>query len=282
MPPARILPRIRRAWRMSGAIPLLCALALGAAPARAVTFTVGGATDTVAVASGQSFTVDLVARGAGPPFNAFDLDVHFDPAKLTNVPLSPLTAQRGELMVYACTTNAPFHQFISAPDSVVGTLVILCSDVSVTGPGMLYHLKFTAAATDTYTQLWFGPRTAFYNGGPRVDTLVARPVVVKIGNPVLDVPPPPAAAAVELGPPAPNPARRARELAVPVRLPRAGEVELALVDAQGRRMAVRRMQLPAGSHVLSLVLPRLAPGRYVVVLRTADGGLATRPWVTLR
>ena len=50
--------------------------------------------------------------------------------------------------------------------------------VSVTGPGTIYRLQFTAAATNAYTQLTLGPGTSFYDGGPRVYGVVKRAVVV--------------------------------------------------------------------------------------------------------
>jgi hypothetical protein len=260
------------------AVPLLVA---PAAPAAA--FTVAGATDTVVVASGGTFTVDLVVRDPDLAFNAFDLSVHFDPARLTNSPLSPLTLQRGALMVNACTLNAPFHVFTPGPDSVVCTLVILCSGVTVTGPGVIYRLRFNAAATDTYTQLTFGAGTGFFNGGPRVPGVTTKPVVVKIGSPVLDAGRPRAPAGAELEAVAPNPARAGRTLALGFSLPRAESCEVVVLDPQGRRVAgapwTRR---EAGAQRLELALPRLAPGRYTVALRTEGGVTRTRPWVVLR
>ena len=38
------------------------------------------------------------------------------------------------------------HQFTANPDSLVCTRVIPCSDVSVTGPGSIYRVRFTARA----------------------------------------------------------------------------------------------------------------------------------------
>src|SRR5262245_21061996 len=97
----------RRPW-ISLASCLLAGLVAATtlvAPARA--FTVGGATDTVVVASGGTFTIDFVVSNLGQAFNAFDLSVHFDPSRLTNVPMSPLSLQRGALMVSACALNQP-------------------------------------------------------------------------------------------------------------------------------------------------------------------------------
>ena len=261
------------------------ALALANPPARAAQLTVAGASDTVAVAPGDTFTLDLVVRGASPPFNGFDLDVRFDPTRLTSTPMSPLTLQRGTLMTSACTSNSPFHMFTNTPDSLVCTLVILCNGVSVTGPGVVYRARFTAAATNAWTTVTFGAGTGFYIGGPAVDSVVRRPIVVKIGNPVvLDAGGAPSRPREpELDPAAPNPGHAPRSLGVSFRLPRSDTVELALLDAQGRRVASSpRAPCPAGAQRAELDLPRLAPGRYTLLLRTGSGELRTRPWVVLR
>jgi hypothetical protein len=254
-------------------------------PAHAAWFSVAGATDTVSVSPGQVFTLDLVVRHAGPAFNAFDLSLHFDPARLANTPMSPLTDQRGPLMTSACTANSPFHIFTPSADSLVCTLVIMCSGVSVTGPGTLYRVQFTAAGTDAWTTLTFGPGTTFFNGGPRVDTLVKKPVVIRIGNPaVLDAGAPPAQAALaELDPVSPNPGHRPGAVEVSFRLPRADDAQVTLLDSLGRRVAASpRAHHEAGAQRVRLDLPRLAPGRYTLVLSTGAGEVRTRPWVVLR
>jgi hypothetical protein len=280
----RLEARSRRPW-ISLAPCLLAGLVAAltmVAPAHA--FTVGGATDTVVVASGGTFTIDFVVSAPDLPFNAFDLSVHFDPTRLTNSPMSPLSLQRGALMVNACALNQPFHIFSPGPDSVVGTLVILCDGVSVTGPGTIYRLRFNAAATDAYTQLTLGAGTTFYNGGPRVSGVSKRGVVVKIGNPVLDagerprVPPLP-----ELAPVSPNPARAGRRLSLSLSLPRAESSEVVVLDPQGRRVAGSPWtRSEAGSQRVDVALPPLAPGRYTVALRTESGVTRTQPWVVLR
>ena len=272
---------------LSRTLLAVCLAALGTAAAGlepAHAFTVAGASDTVVVAPGGTFTVDFVVKDPDASFNAFDLDVHFDPAKLTSYPMSPTTLQRGALMVDACTLNAPFHIFTPGPDSLVGTLVILCSGVSVTGPGTIYSLRFTAAATTAWTQLTLGPGTSFYNGGPRVNGVVKRAVVVKIGSPVLDAGGHPRLPSMPaLDPIAPNPARAGRTLALSFSLPRAESSEVVVMDAQGRRVAGAPWALrEAGAQRLEVALPPLAPGRYAITLRTESGVTRSRPWVVLR
>lgn len=247
-------------------------------------FTVAASLDTLVASPGQSITLDLVTRCATPPFNAFDLALHFDPTRLTNVALSPLSAQVGSLVSSACV-NPPFHLFTATPDSLRCTVVILCSGVSVSGPGTIYRVRFTASATEAWTTARFGHSTKFFNGGPPVDTLDTRPIVIRIGNPpVLGVSSPPSPRqSVGLDPVTPNPSRRPSELTLSFRLPRADAVEASLLDPLGRRMASsERTRRDAGERRLVLRLPRLAPGRYTLVLRTGSGDVRTRPWVVLR
>lgn len=276
------MPRFRSRTLLAVCLAALGTAAVGLEPAHA--FTVAGASDTVVVAPGGTFTVDFVVKDPDASFNAFDLDVHFDPAKLTSYPMSPTTLQRGALMVDACTLNAPFHIFTPGPDSLVGTLVILCSGVSVTGPGTIYSLRFTAAATTAWTQLTLGPGTSFYNGGPRVNGVVKRAVVVKIGSPVLDAGGHPRLPSMPaLDPIAPNPARAGRTLALSFSLPRAESSEVVVMDAQGRRVAGAPWALrEAGAQRLEVALPPLAPGRYAITLRTESGVTRSRSWVVLR
>ena len=67
------------------------------------------------------------------------------------------------------------------------------------------------------------------------------------------------------------------------RLPRADAAEVMLLDSLGRRVAGSpRARHEAGAQQLRLDLPRLAPGRYTLVLRTGAGEVSTRPWVVLR
>ncbi len=265
-------------------LALLALLTAVASPAAAARITLAGSADTFTVAPRDTITLDLVVRDTGPSFNAFDLDVCFDTAHLTNLVMSPLNSQRGALMTSACFTNSPFHIFTTTPDSVVCTMVIMCNGVSVTGPGTIYRLRFVAGASDAWTTLSFGKGTAFYMGGPQVDTLVARPIIVKIGTPaVLDAGAPRLPPAPQLDPVTPNPGHGSGLLGVSFRLPRADNAEVALFDAQGRRVAATaRIAYAAGRQTASLALSGLAPGRYTMVLSTGSSGAVSRGWIVLR
>lgn len=273
------LPRLVRAHLLA-----LVTFGAMAASAHAARFTLAGSADTVSVAPGGTVTLDLVLRTASPAFNAFDLDVRFDPSRLTNSPISPLNSQRGVLMTSACPTNSPFHVFTPSADSLVCTLVIMCSGISVTGPGTLYRVRFIAGAADAWTTVSFGSGTTFYMGGPQVDTLETKPILIRIGSPgVLDVGSPRPPAAPALDPVVPNPGRGSRVLGASFRLPHADSAELSLLDPQGRRVAgLPRTTYAAGAQRAALDLPRLAPGRYTLVLRTGAGETSSRPWVVLR
>jgi len=254
-------------------------------PASAATFVVGGAADTIMVAPGASFTVDYRVRVAGPAFNAFDLDVRYDPARLTNVPMAPLSAQIGTLMTSACLLGTPFHLFTPGVGQLTCTVVILCAGVSVTGPGSIYRLGFTAGPTDAWTTLTLGPGTAFYLGGPQVDTLVTRPVVVRIGNPPnLGVGDGPASApGVSLAPIVPNPSGAAGRLEFSFTLAHDEPVAWQVLDAQGRRVARGApAAFTAGPHRVALELPGLPPSVYRLELVTASGERVSRGWVRVR
>ena len=73
----------------------------------------------------------------------------------------------------------------------------------------------------------------------------------------------------------PNPA--SRRVDVTYQLPRPGEVDLAVYDATGRRVAqVAAGPKAAGAHGLTLSLDGFAPGLYVCVLETGAGVLTER------
>ncbi|MEQ1831517.1 MAG: hypothetical protein ABL977_00575 [Candidatus Eisenbacteria bacterium] len=244
----------------------------------------GGQADTLVVAPGATFTVELRTLQPGDAFNAFDIGLLYDSRMVAFTPTSPLSTQRGALMVSACA--ATFHRFSAQPESLAITLVMLCSDATVSGADALYKVRFTAGATAGWTRLRFGRNTQFFMGGTYVPLARAREIVVKIGSPVLgvDAPGTPGGAArVALAPPEPNPARAGQPLNVAFTLPGPDDVALELMDAQGRRVAERVSErFAGGAHRLAWAPGRVPPGRYVLRVRSAQGAGAARGWVVLR
>lgn len=81
----------------------------------------------------------------------------------------------------------------------------------------------------------------------------------------------------------PNPGRAGRPLAVSFSLPRAERACVAVLDAQGRRVAASAWRsFEPGRQRIDVVLPSLAPGRYTIALRSESGVVRTRPWVVVR
>ncbi len=261
----------------------LVAIALLAAPGASAAVYVSGAVDTLVVAPGAVFTVDIVIPQADSPFNAFGLGLRFDPSRLTFVPAVPnKDAQRGPLILNACTNT--FHVFSATADSLKVELSMLCNQVSVTGPGVIYRVRFQAGLADAITTIHFGPSTRFILGGAYRNPVLPKPIVVRIGNPVLDAviagrP----GSGVEFSAPSPNPARARTPMALRFTLQHEGLVSFDLFDALGRRVAQRAPQAcEAGPQMLNWEPPALAPGRYSVQLRTSQGERRTRGWAVLR
>lgn len=240
-----------------------------------------GSQDTLVVTPGQTFTVELALRQPDSAFNGFDAAIHFDPARLTFATTSPLAAQRGPLMTAACSNT--FHVFKPRPDSLLVTLVLLCSETSVHGPGVIYQVKFTAANLEGWTTLTFGPSTRFYLGGPEVTPLEARSIVVRIGNPVTAVRPADLPEGLAFLPPSPNPAQGARSIMLAFALPSRDDVRFELFDALGRSLAARASEpFAAGAHRVQWGVPGLPPGRYSIRMRTGMGHALTQSWVGIR
>lgn len=185
-----------------------------------------------AVQSGSEFDVELTVTEAGTEFNGFDAYVEFDPAVLTFIQL-PAVSQQGPLMQEACG-NSPFHNFQIAPDStsVSVNYVLLCAGVSVTGPGVIYRLRFRAEAESGTTHLRLLEGTSFYNAGVRILPLVIDDAVVNIGSGT-DVPPEPVETSLNLRA-APNPFNP--QTVVYFDVPRSGPVSLMIYAIDGHRV----------------------------------------------
>jgi len=221
-----------RSWR-----PYLVALALAAvaAPARA-DINVAVMPPSQTVAPGAQVNLDLSVVLAGSNFNGFDVTVSYDPAALTLVPLAPTTLQQGCLMTGTCSSacGTTFHRFSAASDSAAISDVLLCNLITLTGPGQVYKLKFTASNTPQTTHVRIR-RATFYNAGLYVNPVVTADAEITIGNTTGIDPTPSPGAGPSLAA-EPNPARGAVTFAL--RPGAEGEQRLEIHDLAGRLVRV--------------------------------------------
>jgi hypothetical protein len=229
--------------RLALLAPALTVLVITAAPARAgVTLAVSP--ETLSVAPGATFTLELRVPEPGSPFNGYDAVVEYDPARLTFLPLSPTSLQQGPDMLDAC--GSTYHVFRAAGDSLSISNVLLCSDLSLTGPAHLYTLRFVASTPPAVTHVRLR-RLQFYEAGTFVNPSLSRDSQVSWGV-VLDVGDLAAPMAPRLGVRA-NPAHG--EQWFDVASPRSGAQSLVVYDAAGR--AVRHLESgtrPAGTRAI--------------------------------
>ncbi len=274
MRPLRFPPRMRAFWT---ALALASTLVLGSAAARAQGITTELHPAIGSVAPGAEFDVDLVVPVAGANFNGFHATFGYDPAALTFLQASPVSAQQGCLMTGACSNacGQTFHLFSAAGDSLCVDLSLMCDQIALSSPGQLYRLHFRASNTDQATYVTTRSAT-FLNAGRFVNPVTTASSRIVIGSP----------AGVETGaggPPAlriraePNPARG--PVALSLASPRDGVQDVDVLDLSGRM--VRRLSAgwqPRGSRQLAwdgadADGARVPAGVYLVRLR-ASGLLA--------
>ena len=159
----------------------LLALALSAPRAQAQ-IQLGFAPNPQFVGAGSGFDVSLRVTATGAAFNAFEAVLEYDPAVLTFVPTAPTSLQQGSAMTGAC--GSTFHLFQAASDSLSMTSSLLCNGVSITGPGQIYKLHFTAANTPGVVTTIQIRHAAFYNAGIRVNPVNTVVDSIFIDNPV--------------------------------------------------------------------------------------------------
>ena len=189
--PSPTFPRALMACLLAAAALAAAALA-GAAPAALPT--AAALVDTVRLAvvptpmaadAGDTVLVEYTVPVAGPAFNAYDAYLSYDPAVLQFLPSSPVTWQEGPLMTAACGLR--FHVFEA--DTLAGRLRVshslMCAGRSVTGPGVLYRVRFRCRDTDADTPLTLlvtSPyKTEFYFAGMIVSPLATIGAVVRVG-----------------------------------------------------------------------------------------------------
>ena len=164
-------------------VTALCALALAAAvrPA-AAGVSVGFSPATQTVSPGTDFDVFVEVLAAGSQFNGFDAVVSYSPAALTFLPLAPTSSQQGCLMTGACSASCgnTFHLFSAAADTLSISDVLLCNQISLTGPGHLYKLRFHASNTPQITHLTFRS-VSFYDAGVFVTPVQTSDATIGIG-----------------------------------------------------------------------------------------------------
>jgi hypothetical protein len=246
-------------------IAMACLLPL---PAHASGVTVAILPDSGYVSPGSEFTLELRVTAPGDSINAYDAVIEYDPVALTFLPTSPLSLQEGAYMKTACGNTTQY--FTSAGDSLVVSHVLLCSGISLPGPGQLYKLRFRASQAPQWT--WVRIRhIQFYRAGLFVNPAYPSDAAIPIGY-VSGVPgpgPAPAEIRVEV---VPNPCRAAAQIVVETAA--AGEQHVVVCDVQGR--AVRHLDhgtIAPGTRRVAWdgrddAGLRLAPGAYRVLVKT--------------
>lgn len=232
--------------RTLGAVLLMLSLsAIVASPSRAGV-RIAVSPETLSVAPGATFTLELKVPVAGSAFNGYDAVVEYDPTKLTYLPTVPVSLQEGVSMRSACTGNN-WMMFRSGGDSITISHVLMCANTSLTGPAQLSVLRFRASTTPGAT--WVRLRSVqFYDGGLFVNPATTSDALVYWGA-TLDVAPGARTETVGIRV-RNNPCRGEQWL--DTSSPVAGDRQLVVFDTAGR--AVRHLDAgyrSAGTHAVS-------------------------------
>ena len=235
---------LRTTWMALGLVAALSASGPPRVSAQGVHVALLPATQEVA--TDAEFTLELWVTQPGSGFNGFDTVIAYNPADLTFIPASPTSNQQGSYMTGACGNT--FHLFHAGGDSLAITDVLLCSGVSLPGPGQIYKLRFKAASTPRVTQVLIRS-IQFYNAGLFVNPAFPSDATVRIGFTVGVDPGAVPGATLRLSA-APNPFRDS--VGFTIDSPAAGLQTLAVRDVAGR--AVRHLgtaEVPAGSRLVT-------------------------------
>ena len=264
-------------------LAVACAgLALAAPTARAAGIHLQFAALPPMIAPHDTFTVNVSVSPGDAEFNAFDLNIAYDPTHLVFVPTAPVADQRGTLMTGACANT--FHLFTPTSGVLQVTLSLLCNGVFVTGPGVIYSVRFAATDSVGPTTIQCAAGSQFYRAGFFVNPLDCQPLMVSVSG---------ISAAPEKGDPTEmlllaTPITGARSVSgestrIAFTLPRADTATLELFDVRGRRLAeYPAASYPRGRTELDWHLPPLASGTYFVRLATGAGLTARKSWVLVR
>ena len=255
-------------------LPMALALLAGPRAAGADGVQVALTPAAVSVNGGVEFDLNLTVTQAGSNFNGFDATVSYDPAALTLVPLSPVSLQQGCLMTGACSAACgnTFHRFSALADSAAITDVILCNQISLTGPGQVYKLRFRASNTPQVTDVRLR-RAVFYDQGLFVTPVTTADAQITIGPPVGvgELPSLPSGLRLRAEP---NPGRGA--IALTLEADAAGDQRLEILDVSGRlvRLVDAGWREPGVRHAswdgLDQARARVPAGIYLVRLTTGD------------
>jgi hypothetical protein len=124
--------------------------------------------------------------------------------------------------------------------------------------------------------------TEFYRAGFFVRPVESIPMTVFVQDNTA-VPPSMRSTSMSFEPPSPNPFRGGGALSLKFSLQGASRVGFKILDAQGRLIASHALgDLGAGAHSFAWTGLRLAPGRYLVELKSGNNTQAARPWVVVQ
>jgi len=261
---------------------LLCAVLLCAASTHAAGITVTLQPNGVTVQPGDTVVVEVVVPEAGDAFNGYDAVVGYEPDRLLFLQTPSIAQQEGELLVDACP-SLRFHRFSVAEDSTYVTInhVMLCSGTTVTGPGVLYRLRFQVKAPLGFTVLRLLPDTRFYDAGYDVTPVRRGLAVLNVGTTTGSAALPRPRLGLRA---APNPFNPRTVLSFD--LPEAGPVRLRIYGVDGRLVrTLLEASLDAGPHRASwdgrdAAGRSVASGPYLARLEAA-GDLAVTRTLTL-
>jgi hypothetical protein len=186
----------------------------------------------VSVDQGEVFDVELTVTPAGSAFNGYDAFVTFDSTLLTFLE-QPRAVQEGPLMTDACSNT--FHSFSVLPGGETLSIshVLLCASTSVTGPGVVYRLRFQARDQNAVTTIGLTTGTDFYLAGIYVRPVFTQDAEVRIG-PVSDVPGDPTAGSPNLSA-SPNPFNPATRISFEAAAP--AHARVAVYSTRGNLVA---------------------------------------------
>lgn len=255
---------------------VVCALGLGTAPPAAA-IDVGFNPQTRVVALAEVFDYDILVPASPDTFNAFEFTIVYDPARLTFIQRSPTSLQVGPLMTAACPNG--FHLFSAVADTIRITYSMLCAGASVTGPGVVYRLRFRAASVSAITDVRF-VKARFADEGVLLFPVVAHDGRVEIGD-VSAAPDGGRDGASILGPAFPSPFRAEARLGFTAGAD--GPARLSVLGSDGREVRVLfDGALRAGGGMTAVWDgrdergARVAAGVYFMRLRGPDGVRAAR------